>query len=107
MATSRYNVATMTTVSVRELKSRLGDYLRRAHSGEHILVTNRGKPVAELSAPPKEKLTADEKLEQMERQGLITRPTRPFRLPERMISLRGEGPSLSEMVLRDRGEPLP
>jgi prevent-host-death family protein len=35
-------------VAVRELKARLSAYLRRAAAGEHITVTDRGRPVAVL-----------------------------------------------------------
>jgi prevent-host-death family protein len=40
-------------VSVRELKNHLSEYLRRAHAGEQIKVTSRGRVVATLSAPEK------------------------------------------------------
>ncbi|WP_347257901.1 type II toxin-antitoxin system prevent-host-death family antitoxin [Methylocaldum sp.] len=35
-------------VSVRELKSRLSEYLRRVANGEEVIVTSHGKPVAQL-----------------------------------------------------------
>ena len=35
-------------VAVRELKNRLSEYLRRVQSGEEVVVTSRGKPVAQL-----------------------------------------------------------
>lgn len=35
-------------VGVRELKSRLSEYLSRAARGEDIVVTDRGRPVARL-----------------------------------------------------------
>lgn len=35
-------------VAVRELKAQLSAYLRRAAAGEHITVTDRGRPVAVL-----------------------------------------------------------
>lgn len=35
-------------VGVRELKSKLSEYLNRAASGESITVTDRGQPVARL-----------------------------------------------------------
>ena len=35
-------------VAVRELKARLSTYLKRAAAGEHITVTDRGRPVATL-----------------------------------------------------------
>lgn len=38
-------------VSVRELKSRLSEYLRRAESGEEVVVTSRGREVARLLPP--------------------------------------------------------
>jgi prevent-host-death family protein len=41
----------MKTVGVRELKNRLSEYIRRARSGESVLVTDRGQVVAELTPP--------------------------------------------------------
>jgi prevent-host-death family protein len=38
----------MTEVGMRELKSRLAEYLRRVAAGEVIRVTVRGRPVADL-----------------------------------------------------------
>ncbi len=38
-------------VAVRELKARLSAYLQRAAAGEHITVTDRGRPVAMLGPP--------------------------------------------------------
>jgi prevent-host-death family protein len=35
-------------VAVRELKARLSAYLQRAAAGEHITVTDRGRPIAVL-----------------------------------------------------------
>jgi prevent-host-death family protein len=40
-------------VSVRELKSRLSEYLRRVTDGEEVVVTSRGQPVARLMPPRK------------------------------------------------------
>lgn len=36
------------SVSARELKTRLGSYLRKVQAGVTLLVTERGRPVAEL-----------------------------------------------------------
>ena len=41
----------MKTVGVRELKNRLSEYLREVRRGESVLVTDRGKVVAEFSPP--------------------------------------------------------
>ncbi len=58
----------MVTVSVRVLKSRLGELLRRVADGEQITVTDRGRPVAMIS-PPTAKVR-DEGIVQMVRAGL-------------------------------------
>ncbi len=41
-----------TTVGVHEAKTQLSDLLRRAEAGETIVITRRGRPVAELRAAP-------------------------------------------------------
>jgi prevent-host-death family protein len=41
----------MKTVDVRELKSRLSEYIRRVKSGQGVLVTDRGQVVAKLTPP--------------------------------------------------------
>ena len=38
-------------VSVRDLKNRLSEYLRKVSAGQEVVVTSRGKPVARLVAP--------------------------------------------------------
>jgi hypothetical protein len=38
-------------VGIRELKSRLSEYLRRVQDGETILITDRGRVVAEIREP--------------------------------------------------------
>ena len=40
-----------TSISARELRSRLSEYLRRATAGEEVVVTSRGKEAARLSPP--------------------------------------------------------
>ena len=44
----------MAEVSIRDLRNRGGDVVDRAASGEEIVITRAGKPVAELrpAAPP-------------------------------------------------------
>jgi antitoxin (DNA-binding transcriptional repressor) of toxin-antitoxin stability system len=41
----------MHAVGLRELKAKLGEYVRKAAAGEVVLVTERGRVVAELRAP--------------------------------------------------------
>ncbi|MGH6958852.1 MAG: type II toxin-antitoxin system Phd/YefM family antitoxin, partial [Dongiaceae bacterium] len=41
----------MQAVNIRELKARLSHYLREVRGGDVVLVTDRGKVVAELRPP--------------------------------------------------------
>lgn len=41
----------MTTVGLKTLKDKLSEYVRRAAAGETIVVTDRGRPVAEIGPP--------------------------------------------------------
>ncbi len=38
-------------VEIRELKSKLSSYVERAAKGEHVTITDRGRPVAMLVPP--------------------------------------------------------
>jgi len=64
----------MKTVGVRELKNRLSEYLRQVRSGEHLLVTDRGEVVAELSPPGEGRADASipSGLLALARRGLLT-----------------------------------
>ena len=37
-------------VGIRELKAHLSEYVGKAAAGEHIIVTDRGRPVAQLAS---------------------------------------------------------
>jgi len=43
------------TVSIAEAKNRLTELIRAVESGENIIITRHGRPVAQLTAPPAEK----------------------------------------------------
>jgi antitoxin (DNA-binding transcriptional repressor) of toxin-antitoxin stability system len=44
----------MYATGVRELKAKLSEFIRRARAGETVLVTDRGRVVAELGPPRKQ-----------------------------------------------------
>lgn len=93
----------MKKVGSRELKNRLGHYLRRVRHGESLLITDRGKSVARLSPVSEwEGLTLEERLRELERQGHIRPALRrgPFK---RFKPLPLRGKPLSEIIIEDRG----
>jgi prevent-host-death family protein len=46
-------------VSLREINQRLTRYVRAAEAGERIVITRRGKPIALLSALPRQERPLD------------------------------------------------
>jgi antitoxin (DNA-binding transcriptional repressor) of toxin-antitoxin stability system len=76
------NLATVATfgpmkeVGIRELKNRLSEYIRLVREGEIVIVTNRGKVVAELRPPDAagELLQKYPGLIDMVRRGLVRLP---------------------------------
>lgn len=88
-------------VGARELKVRLGTYLRRVRQGHRIVVTDRGQPVAELR-PIEGEGGIDSLLAELEAKGVVTRPTTKSLTPFRPI--RGRGQPLADAVREDRGD---
>jgi prevent-host-death family protein len=65
----------MRTVGLKTLKNNLSEYMRAAASGETIVVTDRGRPVAEI-VPPRSR--AETWKERGVREGWLTLAKRPF-----------------------------
>jgi prevent-host-death family protein len=63
----------MQTVGIKVLKDNLSAYVRAAEAGETVLVTDRGKVVAELVPPraPGKPSTTEEILAQLMREGVL------------------------------------
>ncbi|MBV8772002.1 MAG: type II toxin-antitoxin system Phd/YefM family antitoxin [Deltaproteobacteria bacterium] len=72
----------MKSVGVKQLKSRLSEYLRLVRGGETVLVTDRDEVVAELRPTRKQPQIADsldEILDSLAERGEVTRATLPKR----------------------------
>ncbi|CAN5518084.1 hypothetical protein BH24ACT7_BH24ACT7_09230 [soil metagenome] len=54
-------------ISIRELRNHGGEVIDRVASGEHLIVTRSGKPVAELRPLPRPRLNAAVVLERRAR----------------------------------------
>jgi prevent-host-death family protein len=96
-------VQTRKTVGARELKTRLGTYLRQVQTGATLIVTDRGRPVAELrplEGPAEEDL--DARLRELIALGVVSGEVarRPPLEPFEPIESRGG--SLSEAICEDR-----
>ena len=86
-------------VGTRELKTRLGGYLRRVRAGHRLVITDRGEPIAELRPLDRGSNEATT-LDRLRALGTVTRlesrPLAAFR------PLDVSGPSLSRAVVDDR-----
>ena len=88
-------------VGARELKVRLGTYLRRVRRGQRLVVTDRGQPVAELR-PIGGEVGIDSALAELEARGVVVRPSRKKLTAFRPIESRGG--DLSAAVAEDRDD---
>jgi prevent-host-death family protein len=78
----------MRAAGIRDIKNRLSEFLRLVAEGETILVTDRGRVVAQLAPPPVSSpppLSEDDALRRLAAAGKV-------RLPMRRIPSPGEGP---------------
>ncbi|CAN5601206.1 hypothetical protein BH20CHL7_BH20CHL7_17080 [soil metagenome] len=96
-----------TTVGIRELKNKLSKYVRQAEAGDVVIVTDRGRVVAEL-VPPGSLHRGDihTGLLQMERKGLVrlaTRPNHPS-LYRRMPHVDLGGKTVQDLIDEIRGD---
>ena len=86
-------------VGSRELKTRLGRYLRKVREGVTLVVTERGRPVAEVR-PIRSGDSINARLQELERLGILTCPS-----TQRLAAFRAartKGSSVSEAIVEDR-----
>jgi antitoxin (DNA-binding transcriptional repressor) of toxin-antitoxin stability system len=89
-----------TTVGIRELKTRLGTNLRLVKAGARLVVTERGRPIAELRGLPAGEEEEQKRLLELAALGKVTLPTRES-LPK-VVPVRLEGEPLSATVVEGR-----
>jgi len=78
----------MRAAGVREVKNQLSKYLRLVAQGETVLVTDRGRVIAQLAPPPAAiapAISEDEALSRLSAAGKL-------RLPRRRVPSPGAGP---------------
>jgi prevent-host-death family protein len=88
--------------SVRELKNRLSEYLRRVRAGERIVVTDRGRPVAELLPLSSRRTSSEQRFARLVELGEATAPLGRGLADIEPAKLR-KRPLISRTLLEDRG----
>jgi prevent-host-death family protein len=96
----------MDRVGLRELKTRLSYYVRRARSGHPIQVTDRGEVVAELLPPPGSRTHTDprQRLAEMARRGLVRLGAPNHRRLYRRLPLLAPAGTVRRLLDDERGE---
>jgi prevent-host-death family protein len=87
-------------IGARELKTRLGAYLREVREGATLIVTDRGEPVAEIRPFPTAGTTEKARLDELVARGSLTRASRRKLASFRPIRIAGR--PLSETIIEDR-----
>jgi prevent-host-death family protein len=93
------------SVGSRELKTRLGTYLRRVRRGATLVVTDRHEPVAELRPVAHGASPEEAGLAALEALGAVTRGQGLRRLAS-FRPIRSKGPPASQVVIEGREERL-
>jgi prevent-host-death family protein len=92
----------MISVGTKELKNRLSHYLRLVKQGVHVLVTDRGRPIAELKqlgSSSRDELS-EAHLAGLAADGLCSLPDAIGLGRVRPIAV--DGPAVSDAVIEDR-----
>jgi len=89
-------------VGARELKTRLGQYLRAVRAGATVIVTERGEPVAELRPITRAAGAIGARLEMLAASGLVTKGSGGRLRPFAPIASRGR--AISETIAEQRDE---
>lgn len=92
------------TVGAREFKNRLGKYLRMVREGTVVIVSDRGRPIAEMRriGPPEDQI--EERLRYLAAQGLIT--LRSGRGLDQIRRVEATGAPVSETIGQGRSDRL-
>lgn len=90
------------TVGIAELRQNLSKFLKQVREGERIVVTDHGKPIAEIGPPP----SGESHYDRLIREGRL----KPAKVPGGIATLgpplprvEGERP-LSELLIEERDE---
>ncbi len=91
-----------TTIGSRELKTRLGTYLRHVREGATIIVTDRGRPVAELRPLSGSEGDVESRLRELVLAGVLSGEVAERRPLAAFEPIRVEGVPLCDTIREER-----
>lgn len=87
-------------IGARELKMRLGKYIRAVREGETIVVTERGEAVAELRPLTRPERGLEARLDELAASGVLTRGAGGALPAFRPVAIKGQ--PLSRTIIEER-----
>ncbi len=90
----------MANVSIRDLKNQLSAYLRLVKAGTRIVVTDRGRAVAELGPIRDEEMPVEDRLRKMAEAGDLVAPSGDGVTAFKPVPVKGK--PVSRTILDDR-----
>lgn len=91
----------MTTAGIKDIKNNLSRYLDRVKSGEEILITERGKPIARIIRERSKSSSIRQALGPLLENGLVSMPAQQQE-KEPPARIEASGKSASEMAIENR-----
>lgn len=91
----------MNSAGIKDIKNNLSRYLARVKSGEEILITERGRPIARIIRENGKTNSIRQALGPLIEKGLVAMPTQQIN-KEPPARIKAIGKSASEMIAEDR-----
>lgn len=91
----------MHTAGIKDIKNNLSRYLERVKSGEEILITDRGKPIARIVKEDAGNASLRSALNPLIQKGLVVMPSHGLRI-DSLPKIKTGGKPASDMVMEDR-----
>ena len=95
-----YSLGMSLNYSTYEAKARFSEVLRQVREGKTVTISYRGEPVAEIRAIRKEPVTIEERLDDLERRGILVRSGEP----RKALGAVGRRPGALRRFLDEREE---
>ncbi len=91
----------MIQAGVKEVKNNLSRFLSRVKTGDEVLITERGKPIARIIKENSKRMDIREELRPLIDSGSVVLPSNRLK-KEKLRSYTVPGKAASEMVIEDR-----
>ncbi len=90
----------MTVYSIYDAKAKFSELIRKVRQGSTIVVTHRGRPVAEIRPIQSADVGLEERIEELERRGVLQPPIEP----EASLEAVARRPGALQRFLDERAE---